>query len=238
MRALLLHLEGPLQSYGTEAVDSRRPVAEMPGRSMLVGLVANALGYRRTEPDRHEVLQRRVTYAARLDRSGSRVRDFQTAQLGAGDVAWTTWGVPQGRDGGPKTYETPHIRYMDYHADRVCVVALSLADGEGPTLDEVAEALRRPARPIFLGRKTCLPSAPVLAGIREGADVVEVLMREPLRADCDTEHVLVQADGVHAEHGWRRLDVTDSRAWRSGFFGGSRAVSQAYVPSAAFPEAA
>jgi CRISPR system Cascade subunit CasD len=32
----------------------------------------------------------------------------------------------------------------------------------GIDIDELASALRRPARPLFLGRKTCLPSWPIL----------------------------------------------------------------------------
>ena len=225
-------------SYGTEAVDSLRPTADMPGLAMLTGMLGNALGYRRTEPGRLEALQARLSYAARLDRRGEVVRDFQTARLGKGDTAWTTRGRV-GRDGGPDTYDSPVIRQVDYHADRVCVVALALAGAvSGPTLDDLGHALAFPARPLFIGRKACAPSAPLMAGFREGADLLDVLMREPLRADPDAGTVAIQVDGEPRDASWRGATVADRRSWGPGAFGGGRRVSLATVPATEFGRAA
>src|SRR5690606_26406243 len=60
---------------------------------------------------------------------------------------------------------SPYIRQRYYRADARVIVALRLEPSEvSPTLDGVASALDHPARPLFIGRKTCLPSAPLLAG--------------------------------------------------------------------------
>ena len=164
-RFLLMRLEGPLTSFGREAVDARGPIDDFPAVSMLTGLLANALGWRREERDRHARLQARIVFAARLDRPGTRFTDFQTAQLGASDVGWTTRGVPEGRAGGANTYKSPHIRWREYDADKSVTVALCLLTvDESPTLDELVAALDEPARPLFLGRKTCLPTAALLIG--------------------------------------------------------------------------
>ena len=108
-------------------------------------------------------LQDRLVFAARIDRepaSGMRMTDFQTAQLGANDQGWTTRGRPEGRAGGANTYNAPHLRYRDYWADALVTVALRLEPPEledEPSLDDLADALQEPARPLFIGRKPCLP---------------------------------------------------------------------------------
>ena len=238
MRALVLHLEAPLQSYGSEAVDSRRATDEMPGLSMLTGLLGNALGYRRTEARRLETLQSRISYAARVDRRGEPLRDFQTAGIAKADTSWSTWGVRQERGGGEGSYDSPHIRYLDYHADRVCVVALALSDESSPTLDELHHALRLPARPLFLGRKACLPSAPISAGIREGSDLLEILMREPLRAIPDSNDILVQVNGSPGDTTWWTTSVADRCDWRTRSFGGARQVARTTIHVDRFARAA
>ncbi|MDQ7774408.1 MAG: type I-E CRISPR-associated protein Cas5/CasD [Paracoccus aminovorans] len=52
-----------------------------------------------------------------------------------------------------------HHRRRDYLADHETRVVLRLAAGQGLSLDELAQALDRPARPLFIGRKPCMPSA-------------------------------------------------------------------------------
>lgn len=161
---LLLRLEAPLMSFGTLAVDANRPVQRWPAVSMLTGLLANALGWRRTDAQALDELQARLRWAARLDRPGEPLHDFQTAQLDKKDQGWTTHGAPEGRDGGDDTYKPPHIRLREYRADASVALALRLAPADAtPTLQDLAEALRRPRRPLFVGRKNCLPSLPLLA---------------------------------------------------------------------------
>jgi CRISPR system Cascade subunit CasD len=43
----------------------------------------------------------------------------------------------------------------------------------------LAEALARPVRPLFIGRKTCLPAAPLLLRRIEAEHVLHALRREP-----------------------------------------------------------
>lgn len=175
---LLLRLEAPLMSFGTLAVDARRPVQRWPAVSMLTGLLANALGWRRTDAAALEALQARLRWAARLDRPGEPLHDFQTAQLDKKDLAWTTWGTPEGRDGGPDTYTPPHIRQREYRADASVALALRLdPDDDAPTVRALADALQRPRRPLFIGRKNCLPAVPLLAppGLVDAADALAAL---------------------------------------------------------------
>jgi CRISPR system Cascade subunit CasD len=149
MQFLLLRFEAPLCAFGGETVDARGVVADFPAASMITGLLANALGFRRSESERLQRLQDRLVFAARIDREGERITDFQTAQLDRDDLGWTTRGRPEGRAGGPATYLAPHIRRRDYDADKCVAVALRLdTPAETPTLADCAAALAEPARPV------------------------------------------------------------------------------------------
>ena len=64
-RYLLLGLEGPLVAFGGEVVDARGVIADFPAASMLTGLIANALGWRRGERHRLQRLQERLVETAR-----------------------------------------------------------------------------------------------------------------------------------------------------------------------------
>jgi CRISPR system Cascade subunit CasD len=222
-RHLILVLEGPLAAFGAEMVDARGPVRDWPGASLITGLLANALGWRRGERARHARLQERIDLAVRIDREAPRLTDFQTAQLGHSDEGWTTRGVPEGRAGGAGTYDSPHIRERDYLADVLLTVALALREeNEVPTLDDLASALDRPARPLFLGRKPCLPSRPLFGGVIEAADPLAAVRdaAPPDAPDLAADPRLVVRERPGLPEAWPRLHVTDQRNWITGVHAG------------------
>ncbi len=251
MRHLILNLESPLMSFGGEAIDNYGVTRRFPAASMLTGLFANALGWRRTERARHQRLQERLVFAARIEREpagGLSMRDFQTAQLGANDKGWTTLGVPEDRAGGVNTYKSPALRYRDYYADARIVVALRLdpAD-ESPTLDDLAAALDEPARPLFIGRKPCLPSAPLFAGFADGDTALAALIAAPLDGEADAADsarrvslLWPEGQGVAGVDGLTESNfsmLTDQRNWASGLHGGGRWVHEGTLPASAFAPA-
>lgn len=220
---LRLVLEGPLLAFGGETVDARGVITDFPAASMLTGLLANALGWRRTDRNALARLQSRLRYAVRIDREGERLTDFQTAQIGHDDRAWTTRGAPESRAGGAATYKAPHIRRRDYDADKRVIVALHLEPAdEAPTLAELAATLDEPARPLFLGRKPCLPECRIGAGIVSADTLLEALASLPppgktaprvMLPDSETR---LRSDEARA---W-----SDLRDWHSGVHGGSRTI--------------
>ncbi len=234
---LIINLEAPLMSFGGETVDNLGVIRSFPAVSMLTGLLANALGWRRVERQRHQDLQNRLVFAARIDREshgGLRIQDFQTAQLGAGDRGWTTRGALEDRAGGANTYNAPHLRYRDYHADMRVTIVLRLdpADGE-PTLDGLATALEEPARPLFIGRKPCLPSLPLFGGYSDGSTTLEALLSVPLadeRAGRPTIRVQwPEGEGADVVEPSQAQMITDERNWVSGLHGGGRPIRQAAI---------
>ena len=228
-RFLILTLEAPLMAFGEEIVDARGVVRDFPGASNLTGLFANALGWTRGQKAAHQRLQDRLIYAVRLDRPGTRIRDFQTAKLEANDRGWTTRGAFEGRAGGAATYEAPHIRQRDMVADAALTVAATLAaDEEPPTLDDLAAALEKPARPLFLGRKPCLPARPLLAhGLAgrfvEAPDAFAAAGQAPFNVDpCEHDPLLVGPESGGLPRKYERRPVADERNWSSGVHGGVR----------------
>lgn len=249
-RWLILRLEAPLLSFGAVAIDHRGVTWDFPALSMLTGLFANALGWERTDTQAHQALEDRLIFAARREREPyyGTLRDTQNAKLEKADKGWTTRGEPEGRNGA--SYGAPHRRQRDYHPDALVAVAVSLEDatpGDGavPTLDDLAAALDRPARPLFIGRKPCLPSAPIRERLPDGTSFIQagtahsalsILPRliswgesgsgsdTPLRALWPANEGPSSKEGVD-----RMIHLADRRNWISGLHGGVRHVVEGRI---------
>ncbi len=75
MTGLLLHLAGPLQSWGTRAGWNTRDTLAYPTRSGLIGMLAAAEGHQRGTPltDYDDLV-----FTIRIDRPGERTTDYHT----------------------------------------------------------------------------------------------------------------------------------------------------------------
>lgn len=178
---VILLLDAPLMAFGVPQVDEIGRTGQFPGRSQIAGLIGNALGWTHGDTRLLQGLQARLSVAGVLLREGEAVRDYQTVDLGQpflDGAGWTTRGAPEQREGGSAATGT-HIRHRWYRADAVVLVAVGLlpAGGEGgqPDIAAVARALEFPARPLFIGRKNCLPALPPFAGTVTAADPLAAL---------------------------------------------------------------
>lgn len=234
-RWLVVRLDAPLMAFGGVAIDQVGPVRDYPAASMLTGLIGNALGWHWSQREAHQAVQDRLTFAACRTREGTRLTDTQNAQLAKSDKGWTTRGEPEGRDGA--SYGAPHRRFRDYHADSSVRVVLRLDPADDPPdLERIATSLDRPVRPLFLGRKPCIPSTPLLAAGAERwvtADTAYDALRElpethGLRALWPEGHGPSTGEPVD-----RIADWPDLRVWRTGLHGGSRRVVEGRVTPAA-----
>ena len=233
-RWLVLRLEAPLLAFGGVAIDQVGVTRDFPAASMLTGLLANALGYRRTEWRKHQMLQDSLIFATRRERENvfGLLTDTQNAQLAKNDKGWTTWGTPEGRDGA--SYGAPHRRRRDYHADACVVVVLRVASSDtGPDLEKLAAALDRPARPLFIGRKPCLPSLPLRQKDTITApDAYAALQGFPPEQSAPECLRAIWPLGEGPETGetvTRILDLPDLRNWRTGLHGGARKVVEGNI---------
>lgn len=229
---LVLKFEAPLVAFGGVAIDQMGPVREFPAASMLAGLIGNALGWHWSDSSAHQAAQDRLVFGARIEREGNVLTDVQNAHLAKSDKGWTTNGRPEGRRGD--TYGPPHRRFRQYHADASVRVVFRLQPAMAkPTLDRVAEALERPARPLYLGRKPCLPSSFLLDAEphrwSSGSNVYEALRNLPgaaipLRAQWPVGQGPEAGEGVD-----QVADLDDTRNWRTGLHAGSRRVVAGWV---------
>lgn len=230
-RHLLMRLRAPLVAFGGETIDSYGVIRDFPALSMVTGLIANALGYDRADFALHDRLQARLVMGTRLDASGARLVDFQTVQLGKRDEAWTTRGEPETRQGGEDSYKSPHLRHREYHAGLDALVAIRLEPAhEQPTLDDIAVALDRPKRPLFIGRKPCLPTTRVFVDMIDADDVLDALQRAPAPGRSEFHFQLPEGEGA-LRHAQSR-DVCDERNWKTGVHGGWRRVLEGSDPRA------
>ena len=181
MQILLIRFDAALMSFGDVRVDSRGPTRDHPGLGQLTGLLGNALGYDHADHQKLARLQDRLRLASRCDRPGERQLDYQTVDLGQDFMreGWTTSGSPEGRKGGSASTGT-HIRQRIYHAGRVQTLAIALdPPAESPTVAELGAALDAPARPLFLGRKPCLPAGRLNLGLIAADTLLTALQQAP-----------------------------------------------------------
>lgn len=158
MTALVLRLAGPLQAWGASSRFVRRTTEPAPTKSGVLGLLAAALGRRRTDPI-EDLLELR--FGVRIDQPGELVRDFQTARTLDG-----TQSMP--------------LSYRYYLAD---AVFLAVVEGDRSAVGALAGALRHPTFPLYLGRRSCPPVGPVLIDVVE-TSVWDTLLTYPWQASA------------------------------------------------------
>lgn len=139
---LLLRLGAPLQSWGSESMYDRRDTDYIPTKSGVIGIVAAALGRKRNEAlDDLSKLE----FGIRVDRAGTRLEDFQITYMGEKLNA--------------------NLANKVYLSDAVFLAGLACEDKA--FLEELEKALRNPRYALFLGRRSCPPTQPLVLGIRE-----------------------------------------------------------------------
>ena len=154
---LAVRLEGPLQAWGSASQYNRRLTDVLPSRSAVTGMLCAALGLDRGSAEEAAFLREMtdvrmlaVAVPRRLEGTALPVRrleDYHTVQ----DTAKA--------DGGLKDC---HITRRQYLLDAAFRVFLS---GRRALLEKAGAALRDPVWGLWLGRKSCIPTAPVFAGI-------------------------------------------------------------------------
>ena len=240
MRILVLRFDAPMISLGAPVIDNYGKVQEFPALSMLTGLLGNALGYDHSDYDKLNRLQNRIVFAARQEIPGKRIRDFQTVDLNQLKMnmkkrGWTTYHKRDDRKGRTASKAT-HTRYRDYIADSIITVFLALSpENTKPDTDDLIRALNKPERPLFLGRKCCIPSSGILADEIDRRDLLEALKsyplfnRESVKEYVNEKSVSAQWQYTNKKEKSRALSIMDKREWQNQIHCGERLVRQGTV---------
>lgn len=188
---LLFRLEGVLQSWGEHSKWDYRDTAAFPTKSGVVGLLGCAMGLERDDTRIGEISSS-LRMIVRADRAGELLTDFQTISA---DKIYTA-------SGGTRSGGNTIISNKSYLQDASFLVGLT---GKKDLLEELDRALKNPKWSMYLGRKNCVPSVPILGEISEEYDSLEQAMQNYPLTERHDENILMEMDSVGAE-GSRRPD--------------------------------
>jgi len=149
---LFLRLEGPLQAWGNqESKFVVRRTSEAPTKSGVIGMLCAALGVSRREaPDEWLPKLAELRFGVRIDAPGVRWWDYHTVG------AKMRMRIAEGEG---KTKHGAMLTRREYLCDASFLVALQ---GESALIDQLEAAIRNPKWTLYLGRKCCPPSRPLL----------------------------------------------------------------------------
>jgi len=179
---LLIRLAGPLQSWGSSSRWGERDTGGEPSKSGVVGLIAAALGRKRSEPVDDLAA---LVMGVRVDHEGVPGYDFQTAGGGMDHP-----GIAQAKDSqknirdrleaaseGRRNYTKGGSSISRRHFLQDAMFLVGLQGADKAFLDDLDAHLRAPVFPLGLGRRGYVPSIPVALpgnGVRRG-DLMSVL---------------------------------------------------------------
>jgi CRISPR system Cascade subunit CasD len=162
MGTLVFQLQAPLSSWGVTAVGEYRGTETHPSQSALQGLLAAALGIRRGQEQELMALEEGYGWAVGVLSSGRLLRDYHTAQV-PGRTALK--GRPHNTRADelrvPKDDLNTILSTRDYRQGAACLVGIQALAQAPYTLESLAQALKQPRFVLYLGRKSCPPSAPL-----------------------------------------------------------------------------
>lgn len=185
-RVLVLRLAGPLQCWGLTSQYNRRETASSPTKSGVIGLLAAAEGRRRADSI-EDLLDLRL--GVRVDQPGSLLRDYHTVSDLTGKPLLSSALTARSTQKPTSPKKFTHVTHRYYLQDACFVAAV---EGEADLVSGLAEAMARPAFPLALGRRSCVPALPMV--LRHGDESVwDLGLEETLAA------VPWQASVAHAK---------------------------------------
>lgn len=159
---LALYLDSPMQSWGYMSKFDQRTSYNFPTKSGILGMVCAAMGLPKSDTDKLSELNNLKVTIYQLS-SSFRAVDFHTIGGGYDDknqkqnIVLTANG---------KTGNTVVTR-REYLMDAKFGVILS---GDDLILREIHDAMLNPKWGVWLGRKSCIPTAPICHGIYSTED--------------------------------------------------------------------
>lgn len=152
MTILKLNLVGPMQSYGVRGRWDYKDTLQYPTKSAVVGMLGCALGIPR---ERLEEISSKIKVHIRINKEGKIAEDYQIREYK------TTEGIDETKKDKKTDKFVLHKSYL-YDASFTVYV-----EGDLDFLNDCYKALLDPVWNIFLGRKSCVPSMPLVGSYEE-----------------------------------------------------------------------
>lgn len=194
---LLLRLAGPLQSWGDRSTFNRRDTRPEPTKSGVIGLLAAAAGRPREAP-LEDLLELRL--GVRVDQTGTLLRDYHTVSDYRGRPLPQAGVSAKGVQKPTSPAKHTHVTQRFYLQDAVFLAAVA---GPRNLVETLAETVARPAFPLALGRRSCVPTQPIAIGLRTVA-LEEALREEPWQVSDRTR----EAYARRVERRPERIDLS------------------------------
>ena len=175
---LVIRLEAPMQSYGLHSPNDQKTTFSFPTKSAIVGLICASLDIQRDDENNISEISKLKTIVIETPYKNickNLLIDFQTA--GGGKFNDDRKKI-KNVNGKIKSNIIINKHYM---VDTKFFVIL---EGSELLIEKCANGLKHPCRPLFLGRKKCIPSAPIFNGIYNSyKEACEFLKKNGLNPD-------------------------------------------------------
>ena len=171
---LIFRLYASLASWGEAAVGETRPTATYPGKGAVLGLLGAALGVRRDDDVGQKQLRESIGIGVKQYTPGMLMRDYHTVQMPAAQSK-VSYHTRKEELSGPRDALKTILSSRDYRCDGLWTVAVWLTPTASLTLSDLEQALKTPHYPLYLGRKSCPPAAPLAPQRRQCSTLKEAL---------------------------------------------------------------
>jgi len=224
----LFRLYGPMATWGDIAVGEERRTSDHPSKSAILGLVAAALGIRRSEEEVHSSLSSGYSFAVLVNAPGVPVQDFHTIHAPPrSDIKRGKYFLTRKDELGIGAVRlSTIISRRDYLCDMVTTICLWQRAADVPfSMNDIKNALISPAFVPYLGRKSCPVSMPLQAQVIEADSVMGAFNQAAFpagdfftgvkfpseagvywdadaKADLDATHVQVCRDEIVSRKRW------------------------------------
>lgn len=158
-------------------------------------MIAAAMGIQRNDDPQKLAPLAQLRFGVRADKEGMLLKDFHMVH----------------------GYKIADVTERYYLSDAVFLAVIECDDKK--LLEEIAAALQRPVYPLYLGRKSCPPTLPVVLGVKD-EDMITALKSEPFLYENDrrknvcisyevssggamVQDVPLSFSQLHRKHGWR-----------------------------------
>lgn len=213
---LVFQLYGPMAAWGDVAVGESRVTSTLPSRSALLGLLAAALGLKRTDESALSNLSAGVRFGVLTLSSGHFLRDYHTVQVPPSS-ALKRRPLRTRRDelSVPKSDLGTILSARDYRTDASYRIAVEQVKPGQFDLEVLRNALLKPVFPLYLGRKACPPSLPLDPRIATAPDLLSAFQASFSRNQDDS------GDRLGTDFGVRGIESAPySLTWEDGMKSG------------------
>ncbi len=166
MDYLLFRLYGPMASWGEIAVGETRHTASYPSKSAIIGLLAAALGIKRSDTEKQFQMQQGYSLAVEVYTQGTLQRDYHTTQV-PDSVGNFTYRTRRDELVLGKARLGTILSSREYRSDAFALVAVRALTDALYDLQAIKEHLEKPRFHIYLGRKSCPLAAPMNPQVSE-----------------------------------------------------------------------